>query len=111
MSAGYKLTALAAARPGMVLSDVLLDRQGQVLLPQGAVLTASVLASLARHGVHTLPIVDAASGPAIEADPQQVQARLDHLFRNNQRDDHADWATGILRRHVEDYRFGREVAP
>lgn len=110
MSAGYKLTALAAARPGMVLSDVLLDRQGQMLLPQGSVLTDSVLASLARHGVDMLPIVAGDTGAA-PADSGQVQARLDHLFRNHDRDDDNDWATGILRRYVEDYRHGREVAP
>lgn len=110
MSAGYKLTALAAARPGMVLSDVLLDARGQVLLPQGAVLTDAMLASLARHGVAMLPI--AGAGPDAPAeDPQRVQARLDHLFRNNERDDADDWATGILRRYVEDFRLGREVAP
>jgi hypothetical protein len=40
-----------------------------------------------------------------------VQARLDQLFRKNDRDDSADWATGILRRYIEDYRLGREVAP
>jgi hypothetical protein len=38
-----------------------------------------------------------------------VQARLDYLFRANDREDHADWATGILRRYVEDYRLQREV--
>ena len=110
MSAGYKLTALAAARPGMVLSDVLLDRQGQMLLPQGTVLSDSVLASLARHGIDMLPIAigdDGATAPPAG----NVQDRLDHLFRNNERDNDDDWATGILRRYVEDYRHGREVAP
>jgi hypothetical protein len=108
MSAAYQLIALSQARPGMVLSDVLLDRQGQVLLPQGAVLTEAALVSLARHGVAMVPIQDDAAG---SADPAAVQARLDHLFRKNDRDDNDDWATGILRRYVEDYRLGREVAP
>jgi hypothetical protein len=40
-----------------------------------------------------------------------VLARLDHLFRNNDRDNENDWATGILRRYVEDLRLEREVAP
>lgn len=110
MSTGYKLTALATARPGMMLSDVLLDRQGQMLLPQGTVLTESVLASLARHGVDMLPIV-ATEADAAPADAGHVQARLDHLFRNHERDDNDDWATGLLRRYVEDYRHEREVAP
>jgi hypothetical protein len=111
MSAAYQLIALSQATPGMVLSDVLLDRQGQVLLPQGAVLTEAVLASLGRHGVEMVPILDSRDNRASAADPSAVQARLDHLFRKNDRDNDDDWATGILRRYVEDYRLGREVAP
>ncbi len=109
MSGAYRLVPLDQAQPGMVLSDVLLDGQGQVLLARGAVLTEYVLASLARHGVAALPIASAEAEAAPDA--AQVQARLDHLFRHNDRDDHNDWATGILRRYVEDYRLGREVAP
>jgi hypothetical protein len=109
MSAAYKLTELALARPGMALSEDLLDKQGQVLLPKGAVLTEAMLASLARHNVEMLPL--AIGGEAEDADPAEIQARLDHLFRRNERGNDDDWATGILRRYVEDYRFGREVAP
>ena len=36
---------------GMVLSDDLLDSQGQILLPQGTSLTEATLASLRRHDV------------------------------------------------------------
>jgi hypothetical protein len=108
MSTAYQLVALAQATPGMVLSDVLLDRQGQMLLPQGAVLTESVLASLGRHGVEVVPVVAAAdSAPAL--DPLAVQARLDHVFRRHDRDNDADWATGILRQYIEDYRLERGV--
>jgi hypothetical protein len=108
MSHGNKLTPLAAAQPGMVLSDALLDGQGQVLLAQGTVLTEGVLASLGRHGVEMLPIGAASAAPA---DPEQIQKRLDHLFRHNERDDDEDWATGILRRYIEDYRLGRGATP
>jgi hypothetical protein len=108
MSSGYTLTALAAVQPGTILSDELLDRQGHVLLPQGAVLTDAVIASLARHGIAMVPVLSAG---AQASDPEQVQTRLDHLFRKNGRDDDQDWATGLLRRYVEDYRHGREVAP
>jgi hypothetical protein len=104
------LTPLTDARPGMTLSDVLLDDKGNVLLAQGVVLTETILASLARHGVDALPILRAADA-APPIDPAAVQARLDILFRGNDREDHADWATGILRRYVEDYRLQREVQP
>jgi hypothetical protein len=104
------LTPLTDARPGMTLSDVLLDDKGNVLLAQGVVLTETILASLARHGIGALPILQAVD-TAPPLDPAAVQARLDILFRGNDREDHADWATGILRRYVEDYRLQREVQP
>jgi hypothetical protein len=110
MSAVYKLTELARARPGMILATDLLDRQGQMLLPQGATLTAASLASLARHGVDMLPIApDDAAVQVIDA--PAVQARLDYLFRKNDAESADDWATAHLRRYVEDYRLEREVAP
>jgi hypothetical protein len=110
MSAAIQLTPLRDAQPGMVLSDVLLDAKGNVLLAQGVSLTEAMLASLVRHGVESLPIFHTQSGHSEPAfDPAAVQARLDRLFRANERDDHADWATGILRRYVEDYRLQRQV--
>jgi hypothetical protein len=56
-----------------------------------------------------LPILGSPD-PAV-AVPVAVQARLDHLFRNNVRDNNQDWATGTLRRYVEAYRFARAVRP
>ena len=105
MSDAYQLLALDHATPGMVLSHELLDRNGLVLLAKGAVLSEAIIASLARHGVEAVPVARAEEAPA--PDPEAVQARLDHLFRDN----HDDWATGLLRRYVEDYRLQRGVAP
>jgi hypothetical protein len=110
MSTAIRLTPLPDARPGMVLSDVLLDAKGNVLLAQGVVLTEAMLASLVRHGVESLPIFQADEVQAAPAfDAPAVQARLDRLFRANDRDDGIDWATGLLRRYVEDYRLQRTV--
>ncbi|KGF80587.1 hypothetical protein IA69_17425 [Massilia sp. JS1662] len=110
MSGPFHLTPLAETRPGMVLSDVVRDGKGNVLLAQGIVLTESMLASLARHGIDMLPILQAEPAPA-PIDPAAIQSRLDHIFRQHDRDDLGDWATGILRRYVEDYRLQREVNP
>lgn len=109
MSEAYQLVALGQTAPGMVLSHELLDRNGLVLLAKGAVLSEATIASLARHGIEAVPVARAEAMP--EADPAALQARLDHVFRNNDRDDHDDWATGLLRRYVEDYRLQRGVAP
>lgn len=107
MGAGYKLIALADARPGQVLSDVLLDRVGQVLLPKGAVLSEGNLAALERHGVAMLPVVvENLAAP----DPALVAARLDRLFRTPA-GEHDSTARARLRRYVEQYRLGPEVAP
>ena len=110
MSGPFHLTPLAETRPGMVLSDVVRDGKGNVLLAQGIVLTESMLASLGRHGIDMLPILQATPEP-LPIDPEAVQARLDHIFRKHDRHDLGDWATGILRRYVEDYRLQREVNP
>jgi hypothetical protein len=92
----------------MVLGEVLRDEKGNVLLAQGVVLTEAMLASLARHGVELLPILAAARAePPLDAG--QVQQRLDRIFRKHERGNHADWATGILRQYVEDFRMKREV--
>lgn len=108
MNGAYQLTPLAVATPGMVLGDVLRDEKGNVLLAQGVVLTEGMLASLARHGVELLPILGAArAAPAI--DPARVQARLERVFRKHERDNHGDWAAGLLRQYIEDFRLGREV--
>jgi hypothetical protein len=111
MSSAFQHIALADVRPGMVLSDVLLDRQGQVLLPQGAILTVAIIALLPRHGVDMLAVVpNAAADAAPRPDHGAAQARLAHLFRNCAPDNDADWATGLLHRYMEDYRLGREIA-
>jgi hypothetical protein len=111
MNRAYQLISLADAHPGMVLGEALLDDKGNVLLAQGAVLTEPMLASLARHGVGMLRILADRVEPEPAIDPARVQERLDRVFRKHERDNHADWATGILRRYVEDFRLRDEVLP
>jgi hypothetical protein len=115
MNGTYQLIPLLDARPGMVLGEVLRDDHGNVLLAQGVVLTEGMLASLARHGAEVLPIlvlpILGASPATPPADPAQVQDRLDRIFRRHERGNHGDWATGILRQYVEDFRLQREIAP
>lgn len=110
MSAAYQHLVLAGLRPGMILSDELLDGQGHVLLPRGAVLTAATITQLARHGIESVAVQVAGGASADPApDPGAVQQRLAHLFRKNDIDNQNDWATGILRRYVEDYRMQRGI--
>jgi hypothetical protein len=110
MISAFQHIALADVRPGMVLSDVLLDQQGQVLLPQGAILSAAIIALLPRHGVDMLAVVPSEAGSVAPGpDHGALQARLAHLFRNTNADNTDGWATGILHRYMEDYRLGREI--
>lgn len=109
MSSAYQHLAVADVRPGMVLSDVLLDQQGQVLLPEGAILTAAIIALLPRHGIEVLAVLRGAGEAGPAPDQAALQARLAHLFRKNDIDNNEDWATGILHRYMEDYRLGREI--
>ncbi|HAT33146.1 MAG TPA: hypothetical protein DCW29_20550 [Janthinobacterium sp.] len=95
----------------MILSDELLDIQGHVLLPRGTVLTDSMLALMPRHRIDMLPVLNGAtSAPQLAANREHHQRRLARLFRKNDPDNDSDWATGLLRRYIEDYRLGKERA-
>ena len=98
---------LEQVRPGMVLSDVLLDAHGQVLLPQGAVLTENMLSLMPRHGIAMLPIQAPPPSPEEVAAQQAADsARLAYLFRKHDPDDPEDTATTLLRNYVTQYRMG-----
>jgi hypothetical protein len=109
MNTAHRHLPLTDITPGMVLSDDLLDRQGNILLPKGAVLTDQIIALLPGHGIGMLPIVCEQAAPA--KDSAGIERRLASLFRKNDPDDNDDWATCILRRYISDYRLDREIAP
>ena len=113
MNTAHQMVGLDKASPGMILSDAILDQQGQVLLAQGTVLTDATIAALARHDIAMLPIaLTAEATPAIDA--AAVKARVDYLFRGDGSELDAgpfDTATSLLHRYILDYRLDREVAP
>ncbi|MYM36794.1 hypothetical protein GTP38_20900 [Duganella sp. FT94W] len=112
MTGNYHQLTLAEVRPGMVLSDELLDVQGHVLLPQGTVLTEAMLALMPRHGIEVLPVLQDEVTPAMAAATlQHHEERIAHLFRKNDADSDSDWATATLRRFVTDFRLGVEETP
>ncbi|ATD63072.1 hypothetical protein CNX70_25165 [Janthinobacterium svalbardensis] len=91
----------------MILSDVLLDAHGQVLLPQGAVLTENMLSLMPRHGIAMLPIQAPPPSPEVVAAQQAADSeRLAYLFRKLNPDDPEDAATTLLRNYVTQYRLG-----
>ena len=107
MSAAYQHLPLAEVVPGMILANDLLDQQGQILLPKGAVLSAATIALLPGHGLDMLGIArpdgDGAAEPAL--DTAALEARLSHLFRKHDVNNEDDPATGMLRLYVTDYRL------
>ena len=107
MTVMHQHLPLEQVRPGMVLSDVLLDAHGQVLLPQGAVLTENMLSLMPRHGIAMLPIQAPPPSPEeIAAQQAADSARLAYLFRKHDPDDPLDTATTLLRNYVTQYRLG-----
>ena len=114
MSAAYQHLALSQVKPGMILSDELLDKQGQVLLPKGAVLNANTIALLPGHGIDMLAVLrDGDEGAPAAPDTAALEARLATLFRKHA-GDHPDagaYATSTLQLYISDFRLGREAAP
>ena len=77
--------ALEEANEGMALAAQVCDANGNLLLPAGAVLSAAMLAALARRGVGAVVVVgpplDEAGMAAREAERERQCARLARLFR------------------------------
>ena len=110
MTASNQHLMLAQVQPGMVLAEELIDVQGHVLLPQGTALTAAMLALMPRHGIEILPILisGVASDEELALQREQHKKRIARLFRKQDPDNEADWATLLLRSHVEDFRMNQE---
>lgn len=110
MTSSNENLMLAQVQPGMILAEELIDVQGHVLLPQGTTLTAAMLALMPRHGIEILPIL--VSGGASEVElalrREQHKKRIARLFRKQDPDNEADWATLLLRSHIEDFRLNEE---
>lgn len=105
MTASYTQIALDKVRPGMILSDDLVDDGGKTMLLHGTALTEALLASLRRHGFDTLPILCADLPPDDEqAELAQRDKRLARLFRK--KDDSE--ASQQLHKYIEHFRLGTE---
>jgi hypothetical protein len=101
----HKQLALADVVPDMVLSDDLLDPQGQILLPKGATLTQHSIDAMHRHHVVSVPIVMGELSEEEEAAQRaHAEIRLTLLFRRQ--DDSEAYQT--LRRYVRNFRLGEE---
>jgi hypothetical protein len=99
----HRQLALADLRPDMVLSDDLLDPQGQTLLPKGTVLTQHAIDAMHRHEVVSVPIVVGELTPEeIAARKQHAEQRLSRLFRLPPQ----TAADALLRNYIQNFRLG-----
>lgn len=99
------MIALDDAVENMVLAHDLLDAGGAVLLPAGAILSASSLSSLRRRGIEQLQVVPTAAPPdpaALAAELERRTVRLASLFRHSV----SCGATGRLLDQMITYRNG-----
>lgn len=98
----YRIVDIGAAQQGMRLYGDLRDRGGQLLLPQGSVLTGATIASLRRRGVELLTVIDdSATAPQLAIARERALARIAYLFRHAG----SGAANGFLRDVVEAYRM------
>lgn len=110
MHSSHRFLPLSKVEAGMVLSDEVLDAQGHVLLPAGAVISANLLARLPAHGISALPIAVPADAAHPAVDRDAVLRRVARVFRRIDPHDPAHAPSRALRRAVEAYRLG-EVLP
>lgn len=103
MSTLHKQLALSDILPGMVLSHDLLDTQGQILLPKGAVLTEKTIDSMLRHNIPSVRVV---TGELTEEEDtlraQHAQHRLMYLFRRTEENP----TNHLLHQYVSSFRAG-----
>lgn len=93
---------LDEACAGMVIAVDVTDAQGRVLLPRGAALRATLLASLRRHNITLLTIVPQAQAGGADSRIAVLRERVKWLFRK--RGDSP--LMRRLERAVLDYRAG-----
>ena len=79
-------TPLDAVPDAAVLAEAVCDERGQVLLPAGARLSESMVASLRRRGVQTVVLAPPAVPTMdLQARQAQVDTRMKRLFRHSLR--------------------------
>lgn len=110
MPRSYKLVLLEDVRPGMVLSDNLLDRHGKILLPENTLLTEKMIESLRRYDMEMVPVFleDLTEEQKAERALQR-QKRLEQLFRKHNYGDAAENANDVLFDYLKDFRQGGDA--
>lgn len=74
------LHAISQLRPGLVVLHPVRDARGQLLLPEGAVLSESSIAQLVQRGVQTVDIEASESPEDREERIAKETARIDSLI-------------------------------
>ena len=97
----YRSVPLDEVEEGAQLYEQVVDRQGNVLLPAGAELSAGLVRSLERRGIEAVIVVDdSISAEALAQAREQAGARLDDLFSKS-----SGRASAALRQLVLEYRL------
>lgn len=105
MTVLHQQIPLDQVKAGMILSDDLLDSQGNILLAKDIMLTDAILATLRRHRIEAVSVVTGElTHEESSAKRQQYKERLARLFRKPTND--VEEATGILQQYVQYYRLG-----
>ena len=78
-----EVLALEAIQPGMKVAEAVVDDGGRVLVPVGAEVTESMLASLARRDIESIKVEHEVEEDlaAREAHRAVIVSRLDRIFR------------------------------
>ena len=93
---------LGTAAVGLQLARSVAHADGRVLLQRDAVLTATAVSQLQRHGISQVWVVapdGESAAPPTTRSPAEVRARLEHLFRHHTLDGAERYLFDLLLRY------------
>ncbi len=99
MAMNHKQLPINQVVSGMVLGEPVCNAAGTVLLASGTVINDTILASMQRHQIETLPILfEVVESELDQQTIQQQCQRIEHLFRKHDADDASPQLKALLLR-------------
>jgi len=90
------LHSLSQLRPGLVVAQAVRDSRGQILLPEGATLTAASISQLIQRGIQSIDVATTESPEAREERIASERKRIDDVLPTGSGSDELEQLRSIL---------------